>query len=91
MDTKIIVKEVDRFKSQVFKGKYISEYIIYLNFNGTNVEAFTELGEVAKKSRILDYIFPVLLGWEATLPDLDIIEEITFEEFKITNKLKKAI
>lgn len=49
---KIIVKEFDRLHSKTFKGKFISEYIIYLMDNDIKLETYTEIGDKAKNERI---------------------------------------
>ena len=49
---KIIVKEFDRLHSKTFKGKFISEYIIYLMDNDIKLEAYTEIGDKAKNERL---------------------------------------
>jgi hypothetical protein len=49
---KIIVKEFDRLHSKTFKGKFISEYIIYLMDNDIKLETYTEIGDKAKKERV---------------------------------------
>ena len=49
---KIIVKEFDRLHSKTFKGKFISEYIIYLMDNDIKLETYTEIGNKAKNERL---------------------------------------
>jgi len=49
---KIIVKEFDRLHSKTFKGKFISEYIIYLMDNDIKLETYTEIGDKAKNERV---------------------------------------
>lgn len=49
---KILVNEIDIYKSSVNKTKKISEYIIYLMFENTPVEAFIEYGVEAKNKKI---------------------------------------
>lgn len=49
---KIIVKEFDRLHSKTFKGKFISEYIIYLMDDDIKLEAYTEIGDKAKNERL---------------------------------------
>ena len=49
---KIIVKEFDRLHSKTFKGKFISEYIIYLMDNDIKLEAYIEIGDKDKNERI---------------------------------------
>ena len=43
MDIKI--NEIDVYKSTKFKGKVLSEYIVYLMVDDTPVEAYTAFGE----------------------------------------------
>lgn len=40
----ILVKEIDVLKSTKFKGKVLSEYIIYLMVDETPIEAYTVFG-----------------------------------------------
>ena len=49
---KIIVKEFDRLHSKTFKGKFISEYLIYLMDNDIKLETYIELGDKAKNERV---------------------------------------
>lgn len=49
---KIIVKEFDRLHSKTFKGKFISEYLIYLMDNDIKLETYIELGDKAKNARV---------------------------------------
>jgi len=74
---KIIIKEVDQYKSQNFRNKTISEYIIYLMDGDVKLEAFTEIGTKAKNERvqmILLSSFPTTFTNEDYR---DVIEEIT--------------
>lgn len=54
MDKKIIIKTIDTFKSSVHKGREINEYLISLAIDNakTNIEAYTELGDEAKRFRV---------------------------------------
>lgn len=50
---KIVIKEIDKYTSHLFKDKMISEYIIYLiSEEGVKKEAYMEIGEEAKKLRV---------------------------------------
>lgn len=50
---KIVIKEIDKYTSHLFKDKMIPEYIIYLmSEEGVKKEAYTEIGEEAKKLRV---------------------------------------
>jgi hypothetical protein len=74
---KIIIKEIDKYTSQNFKDKTISEYIIYLMDGDVKLAAYTEIGEQAKKERthmILLSSFPITLTKEQYK---DVVEEIT--------------
>lgn len=76
-EKKIIIKEIDQYKSQSFKNKTISEYLIYLMEGDVKVSAFTEIGEQAKKQRIqmvMESSFPTTLSKDDYK---DYIEEIT--------------
>ena len=74
---KIIIKEIDKYTSQNFRNKTISEYIIYLMDGDVKLAAYTEIGEQAKKERthmILLSSFPITLTKEQYS---DVVEEIT--------------
>lgn len=74
---KIIIKEIDKYTSQNFRNKTISEYIIYLMDGDVKIAAYTEIGEQAKKERvhmILLSSFPITFTKEEYN---DVIEEIT--------------
>lgn len=76
-EKKIIIKEIDQYKSQKFKNKTISEYLIYLMVGDTKVAAYTEIGESAKNERIhmiLLSSFPLSLSKDEYK---EYIEEIT--------------
>jgi len=50
---KIVIKEIDKYASHLFKDKMMSEYIIYLmSEEGVKKEAYIEIGEEAKKLRV---------------------------------------
>lgn len=52
---KIIVKSVDSYTSEIFTGKTLKEYIIYVALqDGTKISASTAIGEEHKKSVISD-------------------------------------
>ena len=75
---KILIKEIDRYHSKKKGKSFISEYLIYLMFDNTNIETHIEIGESAKKERVnmllIDTI-PNLTQFELE----DIIEEITLK------------
>jgi hypothetical protein len=80
IDKKIIIKEIDKYTSQNFSDKTISEYLIYLMEGDVRVSAFTEIGEEAKRERIH---MVLLTSFPSTLTKdeyKNYIEEITFEE-----------
>ena len=51
-DRKIIIKEIDKYKSKQFKNKTISEYIIYLMNDDIKLETFVVIGEEEKNKRV---------------------------------------
>ena len=92
MDKKIIVKEVDKLLSALHKDRVVTEYLIYvmIDNNSQPLEAYTELGEVAKSARINELILIHFISEDPTQesPKLeDIIEEINFEQY--AKELKK--
>lgn len=80
IDKKIIIKEIDKYSSQNFRNKTISEYLIYLMEGDIRVSAFTEIGEEAKRERIH---MVLLTSFPSTLTKHEYknyIEEITIEQ-----------
>lgn len=80
IDKKIIIKEIDKYSSQNFRNKTISEYLIYLMEGDVRVSAFTEIGEEAKRERIH---MVLLTSFPSTLTKHEYknyIEEITIEQ-----------
>jgi hypothetical protein len=80
IDKKIIIKEIDKYSSQNFRNKTISEYLIYLMEGDIRVSAFTEIGEEAKRERIH---MVLLTSFPSTLTKdeyKNYIEEITIEQ-----------
>jgi hypothetical protein len=77
MDRKILIKEIDKY-TNTKKEKVVSEYLIYYVINGSNVVAYTELGDKNKKNRVNELLIRYFvnendINWEhATYP----IEEI---------------
>jgi hypothetical protein len=50
---RILIKEIDKYTSNVFKNKTVSEYMIYLmTEDGVKKEAYLEMGPEAKKLRV---------------------------------------
>jgi len=77
---KIIVKEIDKLCSTTFTDKIITEYLIYYLENDYRLEAYTELGEEAKNSRLAK-----LLRTYGELNDDCIYYDITLEFIKFEN------
>lgn len=50
----IEVKIIDTYKSQTFKGKTISEFLIYLKVDNTPIEAYTVIGDGELSKKITD-------------------------------------
>lgn len=48
----IVAKELDQYESVKTKGKFISEFIIYLLADGSAIEAHLEYGTIARDLRI---------------------------------------
>jgi hypothetical protein len=78
----ILIKEVDRLYSKIHKGKYISEYIIYLMENDVKLKAVSVFGEKQKNTHTT--VMLILNDFEHT--DIaenikeNIIREVSFEE-----------
>jgi len=90
MNKKIIVKEIDKFNSNLFEAKIITEYLIYYVIDGINVEAYTELGETAKNNRINELVKTYFTDSEITIGLA--IEFVSLEENNVvlnTNKMEK--
>lgn len=87
MEKRIIVKEVDRLASALHKGRFVSEYLIYImcdNQTGGEfpLEAFTEFGEGNKRARVNELILTHFISEENVfLNHNEIIEEIKFETY----------
>lgn len=80
---KIVVKEIDRLKSSIYKPKEISEYLIYLMLDNVKISAHTEIGEIAKRDRINDLLLTHFITEENNKIFIeDIIEEMSIEEIK---------
>jgi hypothetical protein len=76
---KIIVKEIDKFHSTLFKDKIVTEYLIYY-IEGNRKKAFTEMGEQARDSRL-----GKLLDEYCELDDNSIYHDIIIEFVKFEN------
>jgi hypothetical protein len=91
MKKKIVIKEIDKLRSFLHRDRVITEYIIYVIIDENRIqpmEAYTELGEDAKKARVNELILLHFIT-EDNQPIIneDIIEEISFEEY--AKELKK--
>lgn len=51
----ILVKKIEEYKSTRFKNKVIPEYIIYLLFGDTPIEAQIAIGDKERDSIVLQY------------------------------------
>lgn len=98
MEKKIIIKEIDKLTGCLYTDRVVSEYLICVSLlDGTTnpklLEAYTEFGEVAKKDRVNELILIHFMGEDMQNVPLknEIIEEITFEQYKnqLENKWKK--
>ena len=49
---KILVKEIDLYKSVINRKQYVSKYLIYLMYEDTLVSAYIEYGEDSKNRKI---------------------------------------
>ena len=78
---KIVVKEIDVYSSKLYKSKTISEYLIYVELDGTRLHAYTELGEDAKKERVNELLLEHLITGDTTTINKDeAIEEFCLED-----------
>ncbi len=71
---KILIREIDRLYSKIHKGKYISEYIIYLMENDVKLNASNVVGEKEKNN----YVYSLMVL--NNLSKNEIIQEVSFEE-----------
>jgi len=77
---KIIIKEIDRFKSIKHKYKYVSEYLIYLDCDeaGLHINAYTEIGDTAKRDRVNELLLIHFVKEDNTKLNIeDIVEEMS--------------
>lgn len=96
---KIVVREVDRLKSDLFKDKTVSEYLIYVILNNgdkdVNLICHIEYGEENKKNRINELFLEHFYSEESLSEKVaitDIIQEVSFEEIlKIKKKNGKRL
>ena len=83
---KIIIKEIDVFKSKLFKNKTISEYLISVILNDICVSAYPEIGEVAKKERVNELLVKFFINDNSPSINIeDIITEIKIQDKQIQN------
>jgi hypothetical protein len=75
---KIIIKEIDQFKSSVHKDKTISEYLIYLMENDVKLGCYSEIGEENKNLMVNELLLEHI---SASTNIENIIQEVNFEEF----------
>ena len=73
----ILIKEVDRLYSKIHKGKYVSEYIIYLMENDIKLKAISALGEELKNEYVKGMF--ILNKFDTNIAE-EIIQEVSFEE-----------
>ena len=82
---RIVIKEIDKLKSNTFSEKVVSEYLIYLILNqgceDIILKGFTEYGDKNKDAKVDELLLEYFIDNE-TLNQIDknqIIEEISFE------------
>lgn len=51
---RLVIREIDKYKSAKHKNKILTEYIIYLMYGDTPIEAYLEIGELAKNKKIVE-------------------------------------
>lgn len=51
---KLLVKEIDSYKSSKFKGKVIAEFIVYVMADETPTEAYTVFGKEAVNNKVIE-------------------------------------
>jgi len=74
---RILIKEIDRLYSKIHKGKFVSEYIIYLMENDVKLKAFNVVGETLKTANVTRMLIVYDFG---DLTEDEIIQEVSFEE-----------
>ena len=81
MEKKIVIKEIDKLVSVVSKERVVTEYIIYYMVGNQKVEAYTEMGDEAKKLRVNELLLKHIIGDNFVMGDIEYpIEEISFKE-----------
>lgn len=79
MDKKITIQIIDVLKSSVYKDRSINEYLIsiVIDNGNTKIEAYTELGDEAKRIRVNELLLSHYPTLNLTNNDLNyIIQEI---------------
>ena len=74
---RILIREIDRLYSKIHKGRFVSEYIIYLIENDVKIKAFNVVDEKSKDHLKLAILLTHDFG---DLTENEIIQEVTFEE-----------
>ena len=81
MEKKIVIKEIDKLVSVVSKERVVTEYLIYYMVGDAKVEAYTELGDEAKKLRVNELLLKHIISDNFVMGDtIYPIEEISFKE-----------
>ena len=52
----VVVKPIDEYRSKVFKGRTITQYIVYLMINGQPITAELALGDSERDSLIAVFL-----------------------------------
>ena len=74
---RILIKEIDRLYSKIHKGRFVSEYIVYLIENDVKLKAFNVVGDKSKDHYVLAMLMTNDFGG---LTEDEIIQEVAFEE-----------
>jgi hypothetical protein len=86
MEKKIIVKEIDTYSSKLFKGKTISEYLIYVALeDGAKISATIVYGNDAKIDKVNELLVEHFLVNSYKLNPQEVVEELTFQKTKKQN------
>lgn len=82
---KILIKENDRLKSTIHKGRMVSEYLIYLMNGEIPVKCFNEVGDIAKQDRVNEILLTdfEINDWKNNNLS-EIITEVSYENLKHT-------
>jgi hypothetical protein len=81
---RIVVKEIDQYKSSIHKDRLVPEFIIYLMNGDTIIDCHLELGIDAKNERVISLFNKQSFNYDnnATFDTNPFVTEITFNEFK---------